>query len=101
MSQLIQYVGLDVSLEETSISVIDEAAKNIWRCRSASTPDEIAEKLLARAPHAVRIGLECGQLSNRLYHGLKPKGLPVICIDARRASATLSLRINKTDANDA
>ncbi|MGB2660015.1 MAG: IS110 family transposase [Pseudolabrys sp.] len=101
MSQLNQYVGLDVSLKETSISVIDEADKTIWRGRSASTPDDIAEKLSARAPHAQRIGLECGQLSNWLYHGLKSKGLPVICIDARHASATLSLRINKTDTNDA
>ena len=100
-SQLNQYVGLDVSLKETSISVIDEADKTIWRGRSMSTPDDIAEKVQARAPHAVRIGLECGQLSNWLYHGLTSKGLPVICIDARHAHATLSLRINKTDANDA
>jgi transposase len=101
MSQLNQYVGLDVSLKGTSISVIDEADKTIWRGRSASTPDDIAEKLVARAPNAVRIGLECRQLSNWLYQGLKSKGLPVICIGARHASATLSLRINKTDANDA
>ena len=90
MSQLNQYVGLDVSLKETSISVIDEADKTIWRGRSMSTPDDIAEKVLARAPNVVRIGLECGQLSNWLYHGLKSKGLPVICIDARHAHATLS-----------
>ena len=100
-SQANQYVGLDVSLKETSISVIDEADKTIWRGRFASTPDDIAAKLQTRAPHAVRIGLECGQLSNWLYHGLKSKGLPVICIDARHACAALSLRINKTDANDA
>jgi len=101
MSHLNQYVGLDVSLKETSISVVDEADKTIWRGRTASTPDDIAEKLLARAPHAVRIGLECGQLSNWLYHGLKSRGLPVICIDARHAHATLSLKVNKTDTNDA
>ncbi len=101
MSQLKQYVGLDVSLKETSISVVDEADRTIWRGRSQSTPDDIAEKLSARAPHAVRIGLECGQLSNWLYVGLKAKGLPVICIDARHASAALSLKVNKTDTNDA
>jgi transposase len=101
MSQHTQYVGLDVSLKETSIAVVDETDKTIWRGRAASTPDDIAGKLLARAPRAVRIGLECGQLSNWLYHGLKAKGLPVICIDARHASAALSLRINKTDTNDA
>ena len=49
----------------------------------------------------MRIGLESGQLSTWLYHGLKSKGLPVICVDARHAKAALSLKINKTDANDA
>ena len=82
MSQQTRYGGLEVSLKETSIAVVDETDKRIWRGRAASTPDDIAAKLLARAPRAVRIGLECGQLSNWLYHGLKAKGLPVICFDA-------------------
>jgi transposase len=34
-------------------------------------------------------------------HELKARGLPVVCIDARRAKAALSLKINKTDTNDA
>ena len=53
------------------------------------------------APHAVRIGLESGQLSTWLFHELKGAGLPVICVDARHAKAALSLKVNKTDANDA
>ena len=101
MSQINQYVGLDVSLKETSIAVIDESDKTRWRGRAASTPAEIAASVKRHAPHAVRIGLECGQLSSWLYHGLKAAGLPVICIDARHAKAALSLKVNKTDANDA
>jgi transposase len=101
MSQSKHYVGLDVSLKETSISVVDESDRLVWRGRTMSTPVDIAEALQKRAPRAERIGLECGQLSNWLYTGLKAKGLPVICIDARHASATLSLRVNKTDTNDA
>src|SRR5689334_8932240 len=47
-----QYVGLDVSLEQTSIYVIDGAGKVLWQGKSASTPEAIAEKLRMRAPHA-------------------------------------------------
>lgn len=100
-STIRQYVGLDVSLKETSICVIDEAGKIVWRGRRDSTPEAIAEAVRKHARHAVRIGLESGQLSTWLYHGLKERGLPVICIDARHARAALSLKVNKTDDNDA
>ncbi len=101
MSNLKQYVGLDVSLAETSIVVIDDNDKVLWRGSTASTPDAIAEALKKHAPRAERVGLEAGQLSAWLYHGLKAKDWPVICIDARHAKAALSLRLNKTDTNDA
>ena len=100
-STIRQYVGLDVSLKQTSICVIDEAGKIVWRGRRDSTPEAIAEAIRKPALHAVRIGLESGQLSTWLYHGLKERGLPVICIDARHARAALSLKVNKTDDNDA
>ena len=45
--------------------------------------------------------LETGLLSTWLFHELRKQELPVICIDARHAKAALSLRINKTDTNDA
>jgi transposase len=101
MSQSNQYVGLDVSLKETSICVIDDADKIVWRGRADSTPEAIASAVKQHAPHAVRIGLESGQLSGWLFHGLKEARLPVICVDARHAKAALSLKVNKTDANDA
>ena len=101
MSKSNQYVGLDVSLKETSICVIDDVGKIVWRGRTESTPEAIASAVKQHAPHAVRIGLESGRLSSWLFHGLKVAGLPVICIDARHAKAALSLKVNKTDANDA
>ena len=96
-----QYIGLDMSLKETSICIIDEENTVIWRGQVDTTPETIASVLRQQAPHAVRIGLESGQLSNWLYQALKRAGLPVICVDARHARAALSLKINKTDANDA
>ena len=52
-------------------------------------------------PMRFGLGSKSGQLSSWLFHGLKVAGLPVICIDARHAKAALSLKVNKTDANDA
>ena len=95
------YVGLDVSLDLTAVCVLDGAGKVIWRGRCSSTPDAIAGVVREHAPTAVRIGLEAGQLSTWLVHGLRQLGLPAICLDARHAKAALSLQINKTDDNDA
>jgi transposase len=33
------YVGLDVSLKETSVCVIDPTGKIVWQGRCASTPE--------------------------------------------------------------
>jgi transposase len=62
LEQLKQYVGLDVSLKETSIAVIDAADKVVWRGSVASTPEAISAALAKHAPLAERIGLEAGQL---------------------------------------
>jgi hypothetical protein len=53
-STIHQYVGLDVSLKETSICVVDEAGKIVWRGRRDSTPEAIAEAIKehARTPRA-------------------------------------------------
>src|SRR5919206_3829413 len=95
------YVGLDVSLETTSICVIDDGGAIVWRGKGSSDSDAISQIVRAHAPAVVRVGLETGQLSNWLTLGLRRGGLPVVCIDARHAKATLSLQVNKTDANDA
>ena len=101
MDQQCHYVGLDVSLETTSICVIDDAGAIIWRGKCRSDPDTITAIVRQHAPSAVRVGLETGQLSNWLTLSLRRRGVPVVCMDARHAKAALSLQINKTDANDA
>jgi transposase len=95
------YVGLDVSLETTSICIIDSSGSVIWRGKCSSEPDAICQAVRAQAPAVLRVGLETGQLSNWLTLGLRRGGLPVVCLDARHAKAALSLQVNKTDANDA
>lgn len=95
------YAGLDVSLETTSICVVDDAGTIVWRGKCASEPRAIADALRSRAPALIRAGLETGQTSNWLTHGLRRLHVPVVCLDARHAKAALKLQLNKTDANDA
>ncbi len=96
-----QYVGLDVSLKETSICVVEEKGEILCEGTVISEPEAIADFIKTKAPHAKRIGLETGPTSTWLWHELRALGLPVICIDARHAKAALSMQINKSDRNDA
>ena len=96
-----QYVGLDISLEETKIHVLDEAGGRVWRGKCASHPDELETAICKHAPGAVRIGLETGPLTTWLWTELSKRRLPMVCLDARAAQRALDMRANKTDANDA
>lgn len=96
-----QFVGLDVSQEATHLCVIDSKGKTVWQGQCDSTPEALAKAIHAKAPKAAKIGLESGPLSTWHWHALKGMGLPVVCLDARHAQATLSLQVNKTDKNDA
>ena len=95
------YVGMDVSLKETSICVVDERGVIVSEGTVMSEPEAMAQFLVDKAPAAARIGLETGPTTTWLWHELQSLGLPVICIDARHAKAALSMQINKSDRNDA
>jgi transposase len=95
------YVGLDVSLKQTSICVVNQAGSVVREGVVDSDPEAIAEFVKSHAPGAVRIGLETGPTATWLWTELKRLGLPVICIDARHAKAVLKMQINKSDRNDA
>ncbi len=95
------YVGMDVSLKETSICVVDGSGEIVSEGTVISEPAAIAEFIEARAGCALRIGLETGPTTTWLWHEFRALGLPVICIDARHAKAARSLQINKSDRNDA
>jgi transposase len=95
-----EYIGLDVSMKETAISIRRDG-KRIWRGKCASDPAVIANLLRKHAASAKRVIFETGPLSVWFYHALCAEGLPAICIDARHAKAALDMAANKTDANDA
>jgi transposase len=98
---MVHYVGLDVSLKQASICVVDQAGSVVREGVVDSDPEAIAAFVRSEAPGALRIGLETGPTTTWLWTELKRLGLPVICIDARHAKAVLKMQINKSDRNDA
>lgn len=95
------YAGLDVSLDQVHICILDEEGRKIWRGACATTPEAIATALADHALDLARVGLETGQLSTWLTLQLRRRKLPVICLYARHARAALKLQLNKSDAGDA
>ena len=90
-----QFIGLDVSLKDTFISV-REGGKRIWRGKCPSDPKLIAEVIRKRAPETKRVVFETGPLSVWFYHALTAEGVPAICIDARHAKAALSTSLQNS-----
>ncbi|MDQ0321562.1 transposase [Pararhizobium capsulatum DSM 1112] len=95
------YAGLDVSLKETSICILDEAGAVLRELKVPSHPEDLIRILGDPALQFVRIGLEAGPLSQWLFSGMVEAGLPTICIETRHTKAFLKAQINKTDRNDA
>jgi transposase len=95
------YAALDVSLDETAICIINETGKIVTEKKVATCPGAIATWLSDNAIGMIRVGMETGPLAVWLWNELHDRGLPIICMDARHASAALKMRLNKTDRNDA
>jgi transposase len=95
------FAGLDVSVKETSVCIVDETGKIIREVKVASEPEALLAVLKNPAYRFKRIGLEAGPLSQWLYSALAEAGLPVICVETRHMRAALKAQINKTDRNDA
>ncbi|SCB52317.1 IS110 family transposase [Rhizobium lusitanum] len=95
------YVGLDVSVKETSLCIVDEAGTICRELKVTSHPDDLIEVLSNPSWHLVRIGLEAGPLSQWLFEGLTSVGLPAVCIETRHTKAFLKATVNKSDRNDA
>src|ERR1700754_3986123 len=95
------YAGLDVSVKETSICIVDEAGRICREAKMPSHPDDLMRLLKDPSWQLVRVGLEAGPLSQWLFSGLAEVGLPVICIETRHTKAFLKAQVNKSDRNDA
>ncbi len=95
------FAGLDVSLEETAICIIDDAGRIVREARATSEPEALVAFFGACGMKMERVGLEACSLTAWLHAGLTEAGIAAICIEARQAKAAMSAMPNKTDRNDA
>ena len=99
---MVHFVGLDVSVKETSVCVVDDAGKVILEQKVSTEPADIIALLTSLGVTYGRIGIEAGPLSQWLVNALTVADLPVICVETRHMKALLTAQqINKTDRNDA
>ena len=95
------YAGLDVSVKETSVCIVDEASNICREAKVTSRSEELVRLLNDPALSLARIGLEAGPLSQWLFSKMAAVGLPAICIETRHTKAFLKAQVNKSDRNDA
>jgi transposase len=95
------FAGLDVSLEEAAICIVDDAGSIVREARVVSEPEALIAFFRACGMKMERVGLEACSLSAWLHAGITEAGVPAICIEARQAKAAMGAMPNKTDRNDA
>ena len=95
------YAAIDVSLEWSSVCVVDATGEIVREVRVPSEPEALVAFFAAAGLCIARIGLEAGPLSQWLHAGLIEAGLPAILIETRHVKAALKAMTVKTDRNDA
>jgi transposase len=95
------FAGLDISMDETHVCVLDREGVVVRESKTESTAEAIAGEL-SKALSCRRIVFETGRMATILFHGLNQLGLPVVCVESRQAYQALKpLATHKTDRNDA
>jgi transposase len=95
------YAGIDVSLECSSVCVVDATGKIIREGKVASEPEALIEWFGSLGLKLVRIGLEAGPTSQWLYAEMKQAGLAMELLETRHVRDAFSAMPVKSDRNDA
>jgi transposase len=95
------YAGIDVSLECSSVCVVEASGKIVREAKVASEPDALVSWFAGLGLRLSRIGLEAGPLSQWLYGGLRQAGLAVELLETRHVRAAFKTMPVKSDRNDA
>src|ERR1700757_1202658 len=95
------YAGIDVSLECSSVCVVDANGKILREARVTSEPEALIAWFGSQGLSVVRIGLEAGPLSQWLYAAMKEAGLAVELLETRHVRDAFKAMPVKSDRNDA
>jgi len=95
------YAGIDVSLKESSVCIVDAKGKIVREVKVASEPEALVRYFNDLELPVCRIGLEAGPLSHWLHAGLVAAGRDVVLLETRHVKAALSAMTVKTDRKDA
>ena len=95
------YAGIDVSLEASSICLVDANGKIVMEAKVLSEPEALLGWFAGLAFGVARIGLEAGPLSQWLYAAMKGAGLAVELLETRHVRDAFKAMPVKTDRNDA
>jgi len=95
------YAGIDVSLEQSSVCVVDGSGKIVREAKVASEPGALIEWFRSLGVSLTRIGLEAGPLSQWLFAGMKEAGLAVELLETRHVRNAFKTMPVKTDRKDA
>lgn len=95
------YAGIDVSLEQSSVCIVDEHGKIVREIKVASDAGSLAAAFASLGLALNRVGLEAGPLSQWLHEGLQGFGYDVVLMETRQVKAALSAMTVKTDRKDA
>jgi transposase len=95
------YAGIDVSLERSSVCVVDATGKIVREAEVASEPEALVVLLRQLGLPLARVGLEAGPLSQWLHAGLAEAGFEAVLLETRHVKAALSAMVVKTDRKDA
>src|SRR5688572_22311113 len=95
------YAGIDVSLELSSVCIVDAQGKILKEAKLASEPEALIAWFAAHKVPMARIGLEAGPLSQWLFAGMKAAGLAVELLETRHVRDAFKAMPVKTDRKDA
>ena len=95
------FAGIDVSLEQSSVCVVDATGRIVREAEVASEPEALVAWFRGLGLEVARVGLEAGPLSQWLYAAMRAAGLAVELLETRHVRDAFKAMPVKTDRKDA